>query len=248
MNPVGLGQQFGGQEVHSLQGDQLMSPLWQVSDADGPQPLSVRAWWVWPNKARLLYYPPCSATVGPYRQTPHWWSIKIEALIWVSFWRALKFQLFSWRAGSNPRRQSKNILEMKNTKFILNSCMNYMVHVFSTMWRIKTQPSNSIACSDIALRLLVHVAGILDRGMPVTSSFSIRGCILKGCFERGIFWSVRVVFEGHWRLHAIHSPHYLPLGLVANVRGGSLGVNSRDRRVSKSNWWVGYMLWCFGCS
>jgi hypothetical protein len=35
---------------------------------------------------------------------------EIEALIWVSFWRALKFQLK--RARSNPRRQSKNI-EMK---------------------------------------------------------------------------------------------------------------------------------------
>jgi hypothetical protein len=34
---------------------------------------------------------------------------KSEALIWGSFWRALKFQLFSWRASSNSRRQSKNI-------------------------------------------------------------------------------------------------------------------------------------------
>ena len=34
---------------------------------------------------------------------------KIEALIWVSFWRVLKFEPFSWRVGSNPRLQSKNI-------------------------------------------------------------------------------------------------------------------------------------------
>ena len=33
---------------------------------------------------------------------------KIEALIWVSFWRALKFQSFSWRDGSNSTHQSKN--------------------------------------------------------------------------------------------------------------------------------------------
>ena len=33
---------------------------------------------------------------------------KIEALTWVSIWRALKFQLFSWRVGSNLRCQSKN--------------------------------------------------------------------------------------------------------------------------------------------
>jgi hypothetical protein len=46
-------------------------------------------------------------------------------------------------------------------KFILNLCMNDMVWVSSTMWRIKNQPSNSISCSDNALRLLVRVAGIL---------------------------------------------------------------------------------------
>jgi hypothetical protein len=37
---------------------------------------------------------------------------KIEALIWVSFWRIIKFQPFGWRTGSNPQRKSKNI-EMK---------------------------------------------------------------------------------------------------------------------------------------
>ena len=34
---------------------------------------------------------------------------KIEALMWVSFWRVPKFQPFSWKVGSNPTRQSKNI-------------------------------------------------------------------------------------------------------------------------------------------
>ena len=37
---------------------------------------------------------------------------KIEVLIWVSFWKALKFQPLSGHASSNPRRQSQNI-EMK---------------------------------------------------------------------------------------------------------------------------------------
>ena len=37
---------------------------------------------------------------------------KIEALKWVSFWRAPKFHIFSWRVGSYPRHQSNNI-EMK---------------------------------------------------------------------------------------------------------------------------------------
>ena len=36
-------------------------------------------------------------------------SSMIEALIWVWFWRAFKFQPFIWRASSNPRRQSKII-------------------------------------------------------------------------------------------------------------------------------------------
>jgi hypothetical protein len=51
------------------------------------------------------------------KSSKHWLEgreamFKFEALIRASFWRALKFQLFSWRVGSNPRRRSKNI-EMK---------------------------------------------------------------------------------------------------------------------------------------
>ena len=91
---------------------------------------------------------------------------KIETLIWVLFWRALKFQCFSWRVES-----SKNI-EM-DTKLILSLCMNYRVHVFSTMWRIKNQPANSTSCSNNALRLLVVVACRLYWGLQVMSSFSI---------------------------------------------------------------------------
>jgi hypothetical protein len=49
---------------------------------------------------------------------------KIEALIWVSFWRPLKFQPFSWKLGFNPRRQSKNI-EMK-----------YITHIRTCAWII----------------------------------------------------------------------------------------------------------------
>ena len=74
-----------------------------------------------------------------------------------------------------------------NRKLILNLCMNYMVHVSSTMWRIKNQPSNSISCSDNAPRLLILVACILCRGLhQLTSSFSNWGCVSKGCFERGV--------------------------------------------------------------
>ena len=57
--------------------------------------------------------------------------------------------------------------------------------------RIKNQPSNSTSCSGNALRLLVLVAGRLHRGLQVMSTFSIWGCIFKGCFERGMFWRAK---------------------------------------------------------
>ena len=91
-------------------------------------------------------------------------------------------------------------------KLILNLCMNHMVHVFNTMWRIKNQPSNSTSCSDNTLHLLVLAMGRLCWGLQVTSSpFSIEGCVLKGCFERSIFWRAKSHLKGiedfnleHW--------------------------------------------------
>ena len=65
--------------------------------------------------------------------------------------------------------------------------MKDMVHVPSTLWRIENQPSNSTSCIDNALHLLVLVACRSYRGLQVTSSFSLWSCVLKGCFERGIF-------------------------------------------------------------
>jgi hypothetical protein len=76
---------------------------------------------------------------------------------------------------------------ISNTKLMLNLCMNYMIHVSNTMWRIKKQPSNSTSRSDNALCLLVLVTGILRWRLQVMSSFSIWGCVSKGYFERGIF-------------------------------------------------------------
>ena len=47
---------------------------------------------------------------GPkYLRRTSWAMFKIEALVWVSFWRALKFQFFNQRACSDPRHQFKNI-------------------------------------------------------------------------------------------------------------------------------------------
>ena len=56
-----------------------------------------------------------------------------------------------------------------NMKLILNLCMNYMVHVSSTMWRIKNQPSNSTSCSDNVLPLLILVAVFQDSTMSFQS-------------------------------------------------------------------------------
>jgi hypothetical protein len=114
-----------------------------------------------------------------------------------SFWKALKFQSFRWRVGSNPRRQSKNIYRNEIQNWILNLCMNYMVHVSSTMSRIKNQPSNSASWDDNALCLLVLVAGKLYWRLQVTPSFSSWGCVLKGYFERGIiFWRAESRLKG----------------------------------------------------
>ena len=87
-------------------------------------------------------------------------SVQDWALVWVTFWRALKFQSFKCTVGSNPRRQSKNI-EMKHKIHIKLVYEFYMIHVSSVMGRIKNQPSNSTSCNDNALRLLVLVLGRL---------------------------------------------------------------------------------------
>ena len=81
-----------------------------------------------------------------------------------------------------------------------------MVHVSSTMWRIKNQSSNSTSCSDNALRWLVFMAGRLYWGLQVTSSFSIWGCDLKGCFERRIFWRAKPHLKGIEDFNLEHCP------------------------------------------
>ena len=120
---------------------------------------------------------------------------KIEALTWVSFWRALKFQLLSWRAGSNSRRQSKNIEMNYKIHIKVVHELQYMVHVSSTMWRIKNQPSSSTSCSDNVLRLLVLVTSILYWGLQVTSSFSIWGWVFEGLFWERYILKGQIAFE-----------------------------------------------------
>ena len=49
---------------------------------------------------------------------------------------------------------------------------------------------------------VVLVMGKLYQGLQVTPSFSNWGFVLKGCFERGVFWRAKITFEGHWRLRS----------------------------------------------
>ena len=157
-------------------------------------------------------------------------TFKIEALIWVSFWRALNSQPFSWTASSNIRHQSKNVV-IWNTKRVSNSCMNYIVHVSSTMWRIKNRPSNFVSCSDNTLRLLVLVTNKLYRGLQVTtSSFSIRGHVPKGCFEREVY------FEG---------PNYIWRALKTSILNTAFNRCPRElphslRHHHHRMWYSGY--------
>ena len=124
------------------------------------------------------------------------WMIQCSRL---KFWYEFRFEGIlnfrssaEGRAHSNSRCQSKNIETKMQTSYKTCARMNYMVHVFSTMWRVKNQPSNSTSCSDNAPRLLVLVTSRLYWRLQVTSSsFSIWGCVLKGCFEGGT-----VYFEG----------------------------------------------------
>ena len=82
-----------------------------------------------------------------------------------------------------------------------------MVHNSNTMWRMNNRPSNSTSGSDNALRLLLLVTGKFYWGLQVTSSFSIRGCILKGCFERGIFCLTNSCLKGIEDFNLEHCLH-----------------------------------------
>jgi hypothetical protein len=119
-------------------------------------------------------------------------------------------------------------IEMKDKTHIKLVHEFYMIHVSSTMWRIKNQPSNSTSWSDNTLRLLVLVAGILYWGLQVTSSFSIWGCILKGCFERGIFRRAKP------RLKGIEALIQVSFWRVLKIVALQLKVGSNLRRQSKN--------------
>ena len=121
---------------------------------------------------------------------------KIEALIRVSFWRVLSFQSFSWKIGSNPRRQSKNI-EMKYQTHIKLGHGFYIIHVSKSIWRIKNQPFKSTSCSDNA-----SCSGqfILKTSRDVFI-FNL-GLHFEGLFWERYILKGQITFEGHWRLQS----------------------------------------------
>ena len=117
--------------------------------------------------------------------------------MWVSFWRAPNSHSFE---GLNQIQDVDPKIEKWNTKLIWNLCMNYMVHVSSTMWRIQNQPSNTLLSrSDNALRLLVLLTDRLHRGLKVTSSLSILGLCFERLFLERYLLKGQIMLEGHWQ-------------------------------------------------
>ena len=109
----------------------------------------------------------------------------------------LALQLKGWFKSKNIEMKYKTYIKLVHE--IYNTCSG-------TMWRIKNQPSNSSSCSDNALCLLVLVLGSLYWELKVTSAFSIWGCVLKGCFEGGVFWRANSCLKGIEDFNLEHSP------------------------------------------
>ena len=123
------------------------------------------------------------------------------------------------------------------------------------MCRIKNQPSNSTSCSDNALHLLVLVAGIFYWGLQVTSPFSILGCVLKACFERGRYilkgiedfnlehWAHRI---GGWKMRtpmykAVEEALYYTCLLLVGGSNPHLGCPGMEWSGVECN--IGLMIW-----
>ena len=125
---------------------------------------------------------------------------KIEALIWISFWRALKFQPIIWRADSNPRRQSKNI-EMK-----YKTLTKFVHELYDTCFTIQ--------CEELRIN---HLTLLFVVTIPYTCWFLWRAYYIEDFKWRlhfqlrlhfeGLFWERyilkgQIMFEGHWGLQS----------------------------------------------
>ena len=132
---------------------------------------------------------------------------KIDAFIWVLFWRALKSQPFSWRVGSNLRRQSKNIeMECKtHIKLVwyifLAQCEKFIIKHLTLLLLAVTMP--------YACWFLWQADYIED--FKWRPHFPIWDCILKGLFWERYILKGQIAFEGHWRVQSLNTcVHALP--------------------------------------
>ena len=120
---------------------------------------------------------------------------KIEALTWVSIWRALKFQLFSWRVGSNLRCQSKN--NRNEIQDSYETCAWIIWYMFP------------IECEELRIN---HLTLLFVMTMPYACWFLWRtssdvfifnlGLHFGGLFCERYILKGQIAFEGHWRLRS----------------------------------------------
>jgi hypothetical protein len=139
---------------------------------------------------------------------------EIEALVWVSFRRALKFHLFNWSVGSNsnPRRRSKHIIMKYKTRVKLvhelcGTCFQYNVNKLG----INNLPPLLIVTMPYACRFLWRANYIEDFKWRLHSQYGV--AFWGGCFEQERYiLKGQIAFEWHWRLQSwttrgVESPH-----------------------------------------
>ena len=90
----------------------------------------------------------------------------------------------------NPR------IQKWNTKLILNLCMNYMAHVFNTMWNLRINDQTPF------LVVIMSYCWFLWRAYCI-EDFRWRLHFQSGLRFEGLFWERyilkgQIVFEGHW--------------------------------------------------
>ena len=132
--------------------------------------------------------------------------------MWVSSWRALRFQPFNWKVGWNLRRQSKNI-EMEYETHIKR-----VYELYGTCVPVQCEELR-INHPTLLLVVLVLVAGILYWKLQVTSSFCNLGLHFEGLFWERYISKGQIAFEGHWRLQSWSLPTTTQSGPIISVGG-----------------------------
>ena len=125
---------------------------------------------------------------------------KIEALIWGSFWRALKWKPFSWRAGSHSRCQSKNIEMKYKTRIelvhdIYGTCFQYNVKRL----RINHLTPPLVVTMPYTCWFLWQVDDIED--FKWCLRFQVRVAFWRVVLSE-VYFEGQIAFEGHWRLQS----------------------------------------------